>query len=452
MTLPVLTAVTGHWEAALVSGLERTGGQVTVVRRCVDLPDLLAAAVTGQARAVVVSAGLRRLDSEAFARLAGAGLAVVALVEPGDEAAQRRLHQLGIDEVLPAGALATDVAAAVARAVTKDDVRRQARARDPRVGQLLADPADALPAARPVEAPDPSPVAAGGLVAVWGPTGAPGRTTVAVTLAAELAGLGLTTVLADADTYGGSVAQVLGLLDEAPGLAAAARAADHGTLDLDQLARTAPVVATRLRVLTGISRPQRWPELRGVALARVFELSRLLAAWTVVDCGFGIELDEELSFDTASPRRNGATLVALEAADTIIAVGSADPVGLQRLVRSLSELAELMPRAVPVVVVNRVRASAVGGPADARVREALARYAGIEDPLLVPDDRPALDAALLAGRTLTEMSATSPARLALAALARSVSGVQEPQRVIRWRVGARQIATTRHRARGAGRR
>jgi MinD-like ATPase involved in chromosome partitioning or flagellar assembly len=360
--------------------------------------------------------------------------------------------------VLPAGALATDVAAAVARAVTKDDVRRQARARDPRgprdprLGELLADPADALPAARPVQAPDPGPVAAGGLVAVWGPTGAPGRTTVAVTLAAELARLGLTTVLADADTYGGSVAQVLGLLDEAPGLAAAARAADHGTLDLDQLARTAPVVATRLRVLTGISRPQRWPELRGVALARVFALSRLLAAWTVVDCGFGIELDEELSFDTASPRRNGATLVALEAADTVIAVGSADPVGLQRLVRSLSELAELMPGVVPVVVVNRVRASAVGGPAEARVREALARYAGVEDPVLVPDDRPALDAALLAGRTLSEMSVTSPARLALAALARSVSGVPEPPRVIRWRVGARQIATTRHRARGAGRR
>jgi Flp pilus assembly CpaE family ATPase len=93
----------------------------------------------------------------------------------------------------------------------------------------------------------------------------------------------------------------------------------------------------------------------------------------------------------------------------------------------------------------------VGGPADSRVRDALARYAGIADPVLVPDDRPALDAALLAGRTLTEMSASSPARLALAALARSVSGVPERPRVIRWRVGGRQIATTRHRARGVGR-
>ena len=84
--LPVLTAVTGAWEAALVSGLEQVGGEVVVVRRCVDLPDLIATAGTGQARAVVVSADLRRLDGEALTHLAAAGVAVVGLVDPGDEA------------------------------------------------------------------------------------------------------------------------------------------------------------------------------------------------------------------------------------------------------------------------------------------------------------------------------------------------------------------------------
>ncbi len=53
----------------------------------------------------------------------------------------------------------------------------------------------------------------------------------AVTLAVEAARLGVETLLVDADTYGASVAQVLGLLDEAPGLAAAARAANSGRLD-----------------------------------------------------------------------------------------------------------------------------------------------------------------------------------------------------------------------------
>ena len=67
---------------------------------------------------------------------------------------------------------------------------------------------------------------------MWGPTGAPGRTTVAVGLATELARSGVHTLLADADVYGGVVAQVLGFLDEAPGLAAAVRLANNGQLDL----------------------------------------------------------------------------------------------------------------------------------------------------------------------------------------------------------------------------
>ena len=68
-----------------------------------------------------------------------------------------------------------------------------------------------------------------------------------------------------------------------------------------------------------------------------------LAELTVVDCGFCLEQDEELSFDTAAPRRNGATLTTIEQADLVVAVGSADPVGLQRLVRGLSDLREAVP-------------------------------------------------------------------------------------------------------------
>jgi Flp pilus assembly CpaE family ATPase len=421
VTVPVLTAVTDRWEASLVSGLEREHGDVVVVRRCVDLADLLATAATGQARAVVVSADLRRFDGEALTYLESADVAVVGLVEPGDEAAERRLRQLGLTEVLPADALPAEVGEAVARAIAAHAARHAGALSS----TALADPRHALPGQEHPDRPGGAePQASGRLVAVWGPTGAPGRTTIAVTLAAELAAAGRETVLADADTYGGSVAQVLGLLDEAPGLAAAARAADHGTLDLAQLGRNAPSVSPRLRVLTGIVRPQRWPELRPAALARVFDLARLMCAWVVVDCGFSLEQDEELSYDTATPRRNGATLVTLEQADVVLAVGSADPVGLQRLVRGLAELSELRPGLEPVVVVNRLRSSAVGGSPESRVREALARYAGVEDVVVVPDDRPALDAALLAGRSLTETASGSPARRAVVDLAtRLMAGV-----------------------------
>jgi MinD-like ATPase involved in chromosome partitioning or flagellar assembly len=230
-------------------------------------------------------------------------------------------------------------------------------------------------------------------------------------------------MLVDADVYGGVVAQVLGLLDESPGLAAACRSANAGTLDVPALAALARQVTPTLRVLSGIARADRWPELRPDALEVVLDIGRTLAGWTVVDCGFGLEQDEELAYDTMAPRRNGATLAVLTRADVVLAVGSADPVGLQRLVRGLAELREAVPGVHPRVIVNRLRGSAVPGDSAAEVRAVLSRYAGVEDVTVVPHDGPALDRALLAGRTLAEAAPDSPARLALRGLAAELLGV-----------------------------
>ena len=424
MRVPVLTAVSDAvWEAELVAALERGDLGVCVVRRCVDLADVLATATTGSARAAVLSADLRRLDRDALSRLAVAGVAVVGLVTPGDEDAERRLRRLGVLHVLPSDSPPDVLSAAVLEAVRAPQLPSPGQAAT--VGDLLV----ALPApAAPEPPPVPAPVPGGGrLVAVWGPAGAPGRTTVAVTLASELAAIGRSALLVDADVYGGVVAQLLGLLDESPGLAAAARLANSGGLDLPALAGLARQVGSDLRVLSGISRADRWPELRPSAVEVVLDRARSLAAVTVVDCGFSLEQDEELSFDTAAPRRNGATLTVLEAADTVVAVGSGDPVGLQRLVRGLAELREAVPGVEPVVVVNRVRPSGVPGDAPAEIRRALARYAGVTDCVLVPLDVEGVDAAVAAGRTLAEASPASPARAALAQLAASLVGVRPPR-------------------------
>ena len=426
MRVPVLTAVSDAvWEAELVHALERGELGVAVVRRCVDLADLLATAATGQARAALLSADLRRLDRDALSRLAVAGVAVVGLVPPEDEQAERRLRQLGVDTVLPSDSSPADISLAVVAAVeglrgpTSGD--RAAWSRDGAPGLELPPP----PApAEPVRLP----LGSGLLVAVWGPTGAPGRTTVAVGLASELAALRRPALLVDADVYGGVIAQVLGLLDEAPGLAAACRLANGGGLDLPALAGLAREVTPALRVLSGIARADRWPELRPASLEAVLALARSLATVTVVDCAFALEQDEELAYDTAAPRRNGATLSVLEQADVVLAVGSADPVGLQRLVRGLAELREVLPDVAPRVVVNRLRASAVPGEAREEVRRALARYAGVEDVAFVPADVTGLDGAIAGGRTLAEAAPTSPARLALQQLAADLVGVPPPQR------------------------
>ena len=437
MSLPVLTAVTGDWEAALVTGLERcgAGGQVRVARRCADLGELLAAAAAGLGRAALLSADLHRLDRDALARLADAGLAVVGVCDPRQPADADRLRALGVAWTIPADAPAAAVVTALTEAAAELALLPGRRAAvSPGAPSAPAGPGGAPPIAgvpgEPAGPPPPGPVppgaGSGGVVAVWGPAGAPGRTTVAVTLAAELARLGHSVLLVDADTYGACVAQTLGLLDESAGLAAAVRAATGGSLDADRLARLAPVVLPGLRVLTGLPRPARWPELKSAGLDVVWEFAREVARWTVVDCGFCLEADEELSHDLTAPRRNAATLSALAAADVVLAVGTADPVGLQRLVRGLSDLEEATGRTDGRVVVTRVRDEAIGPAPERRVIEVLGRFAGVRSAVLVPEDREALDGALLAGRSLTEHAPESPARLALARLAGELAGVAAP--------------------------
>ena len=260
----VLCAVTGPLEAALVRAIGDSA-RLEVTRRCADVAELLAAAAAGLGRAAVVSAGLPGLDRAAVEHLRTSGVRVLALADadwPLD-----RVRHLGVDAVASQDDAVDAIVAEVQRMLAGE--------RGPRVG---------AGAGSPVPPDDDSPAGTvrddaglpdrGRLVAVWGPTGAPGRSTVALTLAHELAemtrrkGAGPVLVV-DADTYGGAVAQLLGMLDEAPGIAAAARAAATGRLDGVGLAALTPVLANGLRVLTGISRAARWPELPAAHLSEI---------------------------------------------------------------------------------------------------------------------------------------------------------------------------------------
>lgn len=433
----VVTALGHHWESQMVELVDGLPG-VEVGRRCVDLADLLAAVSAGHGDVVLVDGDLRGLDRDALAHLEVAGVHVVGATRDGDEGAERRLRQLGLTKVVHLGTPREQLADVLATPRTRPSAGGRADlgggAPGPApAGAIALDsppaPADAAPVPAEGEAvPLPeAPVVRGRVIAVWGPTGAPGRTTVAVNLAAELAASGRRTLLVDLDTYGASVAQALSMVDEAPGVAAAARSAELGSLDLVALARVAPEAAPGLRVLSGIPTPSRWTELRGPAIEHVLELSRELADVIVVDCGFCIEDDEELSYDTVAPRRNATTLVALEAADDLVVVGSADPVGLQRLVRAVQAL-DGVPAPAPRTVVNRVRASSVGPDPRRRVADSLARFAGLSDVVCLPDDPAAADASVLEGRTLAEVAPGSPLRAALRELAESCAGAPATRR------------------------
>ena len=390
----VVTAIANPaLEAVVVGALADRPGEAQVVRRCVEVADVLAVAASGAARVVAIGERLTGLDADIVATIASYGVVPVAISESGARWPVACRIPIVLDSALAPQEIAEGICAA-------------ARGSADREVAIAADE-------RSMSAGAPR----GRVVAVWGPAGAPGRSTVALGVADEAARAGSPCLLVDADVYGGSVAPMLGLLDESPGIAAACRAASAGTLDLPALARTCLQVGPSLRVLTGITRSDRWPELRPAAVEDLLERARALAALTVVDCGFAIEQDEELAYDTFAPRRNGATITLLERADEVVLVTGCDPVGVARGIRAAQELRELLPSIRPRVVVNKVRSSVFRGDPTSQLREAFDRFAGVAVSAVLPFDQKACDTALLRGRTLADVASSSALRKALAALA-----------------------------------
>jgi MinD-like ATPase involved in chromosome partitioning or flagellar assembly len=416
MTVPpgarvaVLVAAAGAgWEAEVLDRLERGGPALVLAKRCVDLTDLLASASTGLASAAVLAVDLPGLDADSVATLRRDGVGVVVVGGPDDllGGESDRLLRLGVSRVLPAAGL--DPLAEAVLDAGLDAGRGRPTAPEPADGTGPAAGEDATPRGR--------------LLVVWGPAGAPGRTTVAVGVAAELARAGHATFLLDVDPYGGAVAQHLGVLDEVSGLLAAARSANSGLLDADRLGAYARQVADGLRVLTGLPRADRWQEVRPAAFDDLLDLARHLAGHVVLDTGFSLEADASDPFGGAAPQRNQTTLAAVRSADEVLVVGAADPVGLARLARGLVELRDLVPGVRPRVVVNRTRSSL--GWSDREIRGMVEGFVTPLDVHFLPDDRPAADRALMAGQSLAE-TGDSELRAALTALARAVAGDPAP--------------------------
>lgn len=252
------------------------------------------------------------------------------------------------------------------------------------------------------------------IIVVWGPAGAPGRSTVAVELAVELARGGRHVGLVDADTHGPSLALALGLADEGPGFAAACRQAEIGGLDVRELSRVSvPLGRSGVDVLTGLNRPSRWPELTEARVTTALGVCREWADYVVVDVASSLERDEEIMSDLEGPRRNAATIAALRSADLVVAVAGADPVGIARFLRAHAELRATIGATPIAVLANRLRPGTMGIDARGQVRRTLDRFGGIDDVWFVPQDPRSADAALLSARPIADVAPKSPFTLAL---------------------------------------
>ena len=318
----LLLAAGADWETRAL-GLLNGRRDLVVLKRCVDVDDLLATASSGQADIAVVALDAPGFDLAAVDRLRSSGVRAVA-VAPGElEQARVRATRIGVRAVL-----GHDDLAALPEAITATEPEPE--------------PAPEPPLEHPRGAP-------GLVLAVWGPPGAPGRTTVATALAACLARTRRTT-LVDVDPYGGSVAQVLGILDEVSGLLAAARLAGAGVLE-ERFSSVQRGLDLRLTVVTGLPRPDRWTEVRAGTVELLVETAAR-EGHVVLDTGFSLEQDADTG---GRPGRHQMTVAALDVADEVLVVGNADPVGLSRLARALVDLRETHPRTPTRVVVNRMR-------------------------------------------------------------------------------------------------
>lgn len=217
------------------------------------------------------------------------------------------------------------------------------------------------------------------VIAVWGPIGAPGITTTAISLSTVCAQAGLSTLLCDVDSRGSSVAIALGVLDETPGFAAACRLAGRNELTHSEIRRIVNTVerdGVSFSVLTGVPRASRWAEVGPEKVRQVVDLVRGMYDVVIVDVGFGIEENEWID---EAPQRDGAAREILRRADSVIAVGSPDAVGVSRIIRGLDEIRELCEP--PVLILNR---AAPGSGADAA--DAILRFSDHIVRTIIPTD------------------------------------------------------------------
>ena len=402
MTTIILAAAGFAGESALVAGAPAAG--ITVARRSLDAADLLAAAATDPNMPIVLNGQVPRISPDIVARLLGGKRTVIGL--SSDEADSHLLRVLGVSRVVQIQAAADLTMRAVAAEILHgaagvwDTGNWQHQVLDP--GQGVSPPI-------------------GQTVAVWGPAGAPGRTSVAIALADEFSREGSRTFLVDADTYAPAICFNLGIIEDSNGIVVACRNADNGTLNSRSLQLSSSVLRGQLHVLGGIPRTERWPDLRHSALTSIWDIARATFAKTVIDVGPCIEDEggvvQHGGGTLLSSRRNAAAVTGLTAADVVVAVTRDDPLAISRLIAQLPTINQLGVDAPVVVALIRSGDRRSGSSAIAALQGG-----GINLPVVaIPFDAGGYRNAVAQGALLSEVAPRSPALKGVKALSKALA-------------------------------
>ncbi|MBA3430804.1 MAG: hypothetical protein H0U16_04910 [Actinobacteria bacterium] len=359
---------------------------VTLLLRCMDRVELLASIRGGGLDAIISVGDPAWFDPQSAEEAARAGVRIVAVADQLDD---KRLSSLGASVVSPDAPLETILERCTVDAAPRVEAIRSAQPNNP----------------------------TGKLIAVWGPKGAPGRTTVAIELAAELAATATGTLLIDGDLYGGDILQRLGVTEELPTVVWAARlaAADRLdgarlALDVRRIGRNGPVV------LPGLPRAELWGEISDFGWRQLLLVARSCFRFTVCDVGFCLERDES-PYPGAGEGRNRAARATLREADQVVAVCRCDPIGIKNFIWAFHELRALVEDRDILIVANQAKSSEISA-----VGDLMRKHLGRRPISYIPRKEADVARAVKEGTTIRDQHSGSDISLAIRSVAAATGG------------------------------
>ena len=336
--------------------------QIKIRRRCVDSVDLMSAIHLGLANKVVISAGFENLNSTTISSAKKLGCDVYGIYLENDVDSLEKLVGVGVKSNF---------------AIDETDVEKSLKG----LINLLLNVSEIDKFSNELE--DLSQVP--GLVCVWGTNGSPGRSSVAINLSFSLASKNFPTLLVDLDAIVPSLAPALGLISEVPGVSSLVHDALKGRLSQESIEKNVIEVNPGLHVLTGISNPKRWPELRTEGLIQVLKLCSQMYANIICDLSAVLPESTDSSLnDVAIFRRFDHIPKVLEISSRNIFVLSATPLSLIRASEALEALQEIN-KSEPLIILNKVNEINLGQKYESTVETILGRWVNSGSIYRIPD-------------------------------------------------------------------
>lgn len=233
------------------------------------------------------------------------------------------------------------------------------------------------------------------VITLWGSAGS-GKSVLAINLAFELASQSQRTLLVDLDSRRPSLAAYLGLTDAGPGITAITRLARQNRLDQSELERLSAELkfqSHRLEVVTGMNSKSRWPELDSEGLEGFLALAKSQYDYVVFDVND--EMEEGLVSTRSISDRNFATRWAVENCDHLLAIFSAEPLGVNRFLSDVRDY-----QGEYWAIANFVSQASLGRKPERQIRQVLHQTARLNPRAFLPVDYQAIQWQFLTGKPL----------------------------------------------------